>query len=150
MTAQTSLPTGVKFLTDSGKAIVNWPEQHRANGVAKNTRTGNRFKYIVRALKRLKFYMAENGNPEMESVPSYLIECLVYSAPDSYLDGDSYYENVLDILARTIVGAEKPESCCNWKEVNEKKLIFGAGQPWTHTTAYKFSMAAWRTVGAGT
>jgi len=74
-------PTGTKFICDtSWKAIVNWPEQHHDNGVAKNIRTGNRFKYIVRALKRLKFYMAQNGKPKMESVPSYLIECLVYCA----------------------------------------------------------------------
>lgn len=142
-------PTGVKFLTDQGKAIINWPEQHHANGVAKNGRTGNRFKYIVRGLKRLKFYMAQHGRPEMEDVPSYLIECLVYSAPDFYLDGDSYYENVKSVLARGVAGTDKPESCCDWKEVNEKKLIFGSGQPWTHTTAYNFCLAGWITVTTG-
>ncbi len=148
--ASYTVPTGTKFLCDtSRKAIVNWPEQHYDNGVAKNIRTGNRFKYMVRALKRLKFYMAENGKPRMESVPSYLIECLVYCADDFSFANDSYYENMKSVLAHAIVGTGKDEDCATWKEVNEKKLLFGFGQPWTRQTAYDFSVQAWLTVGFG-
>jgi hypothetical protein len=101
--ADYTVPVGTKFICgDTFKSIVNWPEQHHDNGVEKNLRTGNRFKYIVRALKRLKFYLAENGNPELKDFPSYLIECLVYRAPDSYLEEDSYYENVHSVLAHAI------------------------------------------------
>jgi hypothetical protein len=144
-----TIPTGVKFFTDSGKMVVNWPEQHYSNGVAKNALTGNRFKYIVRALKRLKFYMAENGKPEMESVPSYLIECLVYCSPGYALKGDSYYENVKNVLAHAIVGTAKPETCSDWQQVHEKNPVFGAGQPWSHTSAQQFCLEAWMTVGFG-
>lgn len=140
-------PTGIKFVTDKGKVIVNWPEQHYANGVAKNVLTGNRFKYIVRALKRLKYYMAANGKPEMASVPSYLIECLVYCSPPYALEGDSYYENVKSVLAHAINGTKQLETCCEWQQVHKKNPLFGSGQPWSHATAYDFSIQAWLTIG---
>ena len=141
-------PVGTKFICNTTwKTIINWPDQHHDNGVAKNVRTGNRFKYIVRALKRMKFYMAENGKPNMKSVPSYLIECLAYCANDYSFSGDSYSENVKRVLAHIIVGTGKENSCGNWKEVNEKKLLFDIGQPWTQQNAYDFCMQAWLTVG---
>jgi hypothetical protein len=148
--ASYTLPEGTKFICDTSfKSVINWPEQHHDKGVSKNLRTGNRFKYIVRALKRLKYYMAENGKPDLKDFPSYLIECLVYCVPDSYLEGDSYYDNVHTVLAHAISGTIKIEDCCDWKEVNEKKTLFGAGQPWTHKEACDFCVAAWNTVGFG-
>jgi hypothetical protein len=44
---------GTSFLTDLGNRIVYWPEENYANGVAKNTATGRRFKGCVRILKHL-------------------------------------------------------------------------------------------------
>jgi len=35
---------GVAFVPDNGSRIVNWPDQNYANGVAKNSATGTRFK----------------------------------------------------------------------------------------------------------
>ncbi len=40
--------------------MINRPEQHYANGVDKNKRTGGRFKLIVRAVKRLQRAKLEN------------------------------------------------------------------------------------------
>jgi hypothetical protein len=141
-------PTGIRFITDKEqRVIVNWPEQHYANGIAKNVLTGNRFKYIVRALKRLKYYMAENGKPEMASVPSYLIECLVYSSPPYALEDDSYYENVKCVLAHGIAGTKQLETCSDWQQVHEKNPLFGSGQPWSRATAYEFCIQAWLTIG---
>lgn len=45
---------GTQFTTKDGKTIVNFPEQHYANGVSKNNATGRRYKRVVRILKRLK------------------------------------------------------------------------------------------------
>ena len=41
-------PEGTAFLPDTGARIINWPDQHYANGVAKNTATGQRYKDVVR------------------------------------------------------------------------------------------------------
>ena len=141
-------PTGTKFICDgSYKSIVNWPEQHYDQGVLKNIRTGSRFKFIVRALKRLKFYMAAHGRPSVESFPSYLIECLVYRAPDAYFKGDSYYQNLKSVLAHAIAGTMDAEKYSSWQEVNENKLLFSADQSWTVKDAHDFCLAAWLTVG---
>jgi hypothetical protein len=53
------------------------------------------------------------------------------------------------VLAHAIVGTTKSEDCSNWKEVNEMKLLFRAGQPWTTQAAHEFCIAAWLTLGLG-
>ncbi len=68
---------GSAFYTSGGDKIVNFSKQHTANGIAKNTRTGNRFKYMVRVLKRARDAMVEAGYLNPESVASFLIESLV-------------------------------------------------------------------------
>ena len=140
-------PEGTKFIADTGSTIINWPEQHYTNGVAKNGRTGNRFKYIVRALKRLKYYMIEKKIDGMESVPSYLIECMVYNVPDSLLDGDSYKQNVHDVLVSAFNAANTEETRKELLEVNELKFLYRSLQPWTYQHALTFSQAAWTSVG---
>lgn len=53
---------GVELLTDrENRRVVNWPEQHYQNGVAKNKVTGTRFKSIVRVLKALSNEMGRGG-----------------------------------------------------------------------------------------
>lgn len=140
-------PEGTKFISDTGSTFINWPEQHYANGVSKNGRTGNRFKYIVRALKRLKYYMIENKIDAMESVPSYLIECMVYNVPDGLLEGDSYEQNVRDVLVSTFNATNAEDTRKKLLEVNELKYLFHSSQPWTQQQALSFSRAAWSTVG---
>ena len=140
-------PAGTKFISDTGSTIVNWPEQHYANGAAKTERTGNRFKYIVRSLKRLKYYMIEKKIAGMESISSYLIECMVYNVPDVCLDSDSYMQNVRDVIASAYNAANTEEARKKLLEVNELKYLFHSSQPWTHQQALGFAHAAWNTVG---
>jgi hypothetical protein len=136
-------PQGTKFISDSGKPVINWPEQHYANGVDKNKRTGGRFKLIVRALKRLKFYLIEKGVDAAKSTPSYLIECMLYNVPDSIFSGDSYKINIQSALLSCFSATQTDEGCSKWLEVNERKYLFHATQPWTRIQAYNFVLAAW-------
>src|SRR2546427_9367803 len=39
------------------------------------------------------------------------------------------------------------EACQAWREVNEMKCLFRAGQPWTRSDANAFLLAAWGYVG---
>ena len=65
---------GAAFLCD-GRLIINYPDQHYANGVSKNTGTGRRFKAVARILKRLRYEMlATNGHPSAMGVQSYGLE----------------------------------------------------------------------------
>jgi hypothetical protein len=136
-------PPGTKFIADGGKIIVNWPEQHYATGVDKNKRTGGRFKFIVRALKRLKFYLIAKGIDAAKPIPSYLIECLMYNVPDQVFDGDSYKKNVQSSLLTCFTATDTDDACAKWEEVNRMKFLFDTAQPWTRQQAHDFVLAAW-------
>ena len=139
-------PAGTKFISDSGKEITNWPEQHYINGAEKNKRTGFRFKLIVRAIKRLKFYLIEQRVGAANDIASYLIECLMYNVPEETFKGDSYEKNVQEALAHCYHTTKTDEACKEWEEVNGIKYLFHVTQPWTRQKANDFVLAAWRYV----
>ena len=66
--------SGTQMTTDKGEKIINWPVQNYENGVVKNNLTGNRFKYIIRVLKRLRNEMQENEIVAADNIASFLIE----------------------------------------------------------------------------
>lgn len=136
-------PEGTIFFSDSGKKIINWPEQHARYGIEKNLATGSRFKFIVRALKNLKNEMEGLGIGAAKGIPSYLIECLVYNVPNSYFAGDSYIDIMRSCIAHIAVETQSDEKSKDWKEVNEHKYLFRPLQPWTRDQARSFALAAW-------
>ncbi len=139
-------PEGTKFITDSGRVVINWPEQHYANGVEKNRNTGGRFKQIVRAVKRLKFYLMEQKVFDADPACSYFIECLMYNVPDATFGGDSYKDNVKSALLTCFSATQTDEACSKWLEVNGMKYLFHPSQPWTRQQAYNFVLTAWHYV----
>lgn len=141
------VPTGTELWSDKGEGIINWPRQHYENGVAKNEATGNRFKYVTRALKRLRNEMAEEGVTEAEPIPSYLIECLVWNVPRQGFGHELYWDDLRFALAHTFNETRSISTCREWGEVNELKYLFWSGQPWTCEQANEFLDAAWDYVG---
>ncbi|MFZ3339767.1 MAG: nucleotidyltransferase [Terriglobales bacterium] len=140
-------PEGTQFVPDGGgSAIVNWPEQHYSNGVAKNKATGYRFKSVVRALKNLKYEMEALGDAAQKraakEAPSYLVECLVYNVEN--LDGNSYYDTVRNVIIVAYDATKAGEICKGWLEVNRMKWLFHPMQPWTREQANAFLLEAWR------
>lgn len=136
-------PVGTKFYSE-GKEILNFPDQQHKNGVQKNQATGNRFKLIVRAVKNLQCEMAEKNIEAAKPIPSFLIECLCYRASNSCFEGDSYKQNVRDVIVE-IFNATKADATCNeWCEVNDIKYLFRTTQPWTRQQVNDFMLAAWR------
>lgn len=140
-------PEGTQFFADSGgAAIINWPEQHYANGVAKNKATGYRFKYVTRALKNLKYEMEVKGNAAQQQAakeaPSYLIECLMYNVA-AFGDG-SCYRMVREAIVYAHNATKTDDACKEWVEVNGLKYLLRGGQPWTRTQASAFLLHAWQ------
>lgn len=138
---------GTQFFSDDGQAIVNWPQQHYDNGVAKNGRTGNRFKYLTRALKRLRNDMHSNQVAAAGPIPSYLVECLVWNVPDEKFGHDNYVDDMRSILSHTYNSMLKLDIYGEWGEVNELKYLFRRNQPWNVDQARAFVDAAWNYVG---
>jgi len=138
---------GTSFLTDNGIRIVNWPQQNYDNGVAKNDTTGRRFKAMVRVLKNLRNFMADNGSYMAKSIPSYLIECLVWNVPNDGFGHSNYTDDVRYVLAHLYNKTIKSEDCNEWGEINELKYLFRPFQPWTLKQANDFLLAVWNYVG---
>jgi hypothetical protein len=138
-----TIPTGTAFVPDGGSRIENWPDQNYSNGVDKNTATGGRFKDVVRILKRLRHKMCEEEIAAAEPVPSFLIECLVWNAPNNAFGHDTYTSDVREVLAKLFNDTIKLETCGEWGEINELKYLFKGGQAWTLDQAHAFISAAW-------
>jgi hypothetical protein len=144
-TSATRYLSGVQLLTDSGSPIriINWPEQHYSNGIAKNDRTGRVYKRTVRILKNLRNEMAETGIAPAAPIPSFLIECLIWNVPDETFGYSTYKRVVRNSLAHLFNCTLKDEACSSWGEVSELKYLFRPGQPWTRPQAHAFVDAAW-------
>jgi hypothetical protein len=142
-----NLTEGVSFLTDAGNLVQNWPEQNYDNGVAKNADTGQRFKDVVRILKRLRYKMNDEKIQAASPIPSFLVECLVWNVPNDYFKRDTYTKVVRAALMHLFNNTMKHEDCKEWGEINERKYLFWSGQPWTLQQAHAFISAAWDYLG---
>jgi len=137
---------GIRLLPDrpTWQRIDNYPQQQYDNGVAKNLRTQKRYKRVVRILKSLENRMvADAASP---AVPGYLVECLVFGAPESYFNRYTWAERVRAVLTHIWKDTESVECESRWFEVNGVKLLFHAAQKWTRQDARNFVLAAWQYV----
>jgi hypothetical protein len=135
--------SGTQLLPDKGGKIVNWPEQNYDNGVAKNKETGQRFKDVVRIIKRLRNKMADEKIAAAEQVPSFLIECLVWNVPSGGFGHDTYTADLRWALVHIFNNTMNFDDCKEWGEVNELKYLFRLSQTWTMEQAHQFASAAW-------
>ncbi len=102
-----------------GQGIPNFPKTHISNGQAKNQRTNNNYKRIVRMVKN---YV---NNWNLKSIaPSFYLECMVYSYNDASFSNDLPYalHNILTHIVgnnfnanfRTVAGDKFVISQTEW------------------------------------
>ncbi|MDF4902102.1 nucleotidyltransferase [Vibrio parahaemolyticus] len=141
--------SGVEMIPDDKKPprVKNWPEQHYANGVEKNSKTNRRYKRVVRIVKTLSNEMARKGYKSAQEVPSFLVECLVFNAPDSAFNHTQFKPMVRAVLANIFNDTRLKERCNEWGEVSELKYLFRDSQPWTREQAHQFISDAWDYIG---
>lgn len=145
------------FPDNSSRRIENYPERlvdywpqtplHYENGVSKNTATRRRFKGVVRILKRLRIELENAGNTAATVIPGYLVECLVWNAPDWCFARDSWEDRVQSVLRFLWQNTRDPSLCGEWCEVDAIKYLFHTSQPWTRDQAHTFIDVAWDYVG---
>lgn len=141
--------SGVEMIPDNGQPLMirNWPEQHYISGVLKNDRTARRFKRVVRVMKSLRNEMNVAGIPSAQKTPSFLLECLVWNAPDGSLQIADYYSTMRSTLAHLFNATLSDDECNDWGEVSELKYLFRPSQPWSRQSAHQFLSDAWDYVG---
>jgi hypothetical protein len=148
-TSVSNYHSGVEMIPDdfSPLMIRNWPEQHYVNGVQKNNETSRTYKRVVRILKTLSNEMADAGIESAKRTPSFLVECLVFNAPNSSFGHSSYKAVVRSVLANLFNDTLDDKNCAEWGEVSELKYLFRGSQPWTRTSAHQFLNDAWNYIG---
>ncbi len=149
---------GVALIPDnSGRRIENYPERlvdywpstplHYENGVSKNTATSRRFKGMVRILKKLRIEMEDADNASAAAVPGYLLECLVWNAPNWCFDRNTWEDRVQSVLRFLWQNTKEATLCAKWCEVDDIKYLFHILQPWTREKAHAFINETWDYVG---
>ena len=139
--------SGIEFITDAGKKIINWPNQHYDNGLKKHEDTGRRYRKVIRILKRLRNEMQDEGIEGAKNIASCLIESLVWNVQNDGFGHDTYTDDVRYVLAHLFNETMKDETCSEWGEVSELKYLFRSIQPWTREQAHNFISAAWDYIG---
>lgn len=120
---QNDFVEGMKFLTiRENKEIINYPKIHKLNGESKNTdrRTNEKYKDIVRITKNIKHKLIEDDNLNLDTGPSYFVECAIYNVPDSYFVDD--YQVSLEQSLGFILGECDAGSLVT---VSHQHLLFG-------------------------
>ena len=136
---------GTRIYPDQGSHIHNWAVHQYEKGVAKNDRTGRRYKRMVRALKRLENELVEAALTN--ELPSFFMECLVYNVPDEDFNHDTYLADMRHVLAEIFNETRELDRCKKWLEANERKSLFHSSQSWTFQQAHALARAAWDHVG---
>ena len=135
---------GTKLFSKNGTSIVNHPQQNLDNGRAKNNRTNHFFKKVVRILKRTANSMTTDGFHR--SVPSFLVESLVYNCPNGFFILPTWTSTVKQVISHIWEGTQgsiEPSADERWLEVNEYKYLFSSAQKWTRKDAREFAHASW-------
>lgn len=140
--------SGTKVFKTNGTSVKNYPAQQLENGIAKNDRTGKRYKKAVRIMKRVENAMVAAG--VHREVPSFFVECLVYNCPDGILKRDTWTEVIRGVIVRIwdeLEGSEPEDNSARWVEANGCKYLFHGAQKWTRADGRDFVKAAWSYLG---
>ena len=115
---------GIVIIPDQGARIINYPEQHIANGRTKNVSTHSYYKKYVRIIKKMRYLMEDSGYASASKVSSFLLESLLWNVDDSwYLENCPKYRNVFTFyLLLQKLCAEK-EKFYSYKEANGIKPL---------------------------
>ena len=131
---------------DTGRCITNFPQQQYDNGVAKNETTNRCFKRAVRIVKKLSHEMEEAGVGSARTMASFLIESLIWNAPDHLFGTPSLRDMTRGVIAHLWQDTRTDAACSAWTEENGIKPLFHDSQSWTRSQANQFLYDAWNYV----
>jgi hypothetical protein len=145
-----ALRDGVELRPDRspGLRVINWPEQHHANGYAKHENTGRRYRKLVRILKCLRNELIDRDAIREDVITGFLCECLMWNAPNELM-GNADLTTDLRLTVGYLYDATGDDTKCDeWGEVSELKYLFKGGQKWTRQQANDFLLIVKRIVSA--
>ena len=139
---------GVKFISDKGEEVINYPLQHIENGKQKNAATQKRFKRVVRIFKKVRYKMIEDGVQVSTHITSFLLECLVWNVPNYvFNDNDNWTKRVKDAIIYIYGQTENEDKCKEWGEVSELLYLFRDNRKWTVKDVNDYMVQMWNYMG---
>jgi len=135
---------GTKFKTDKGNWIGNFPKQHIANGINKNTSTARRFKRLTRLHRKLRYKMIDDGENVSDNITSFLLECLIWNVPNRIMaDYDTWTERLKQSIIYLYNKTKEESTCKEWGEVSELLYLFHNGRKWTYNDVNSYMVLLW-------
>lgn len=131
---------------DTGRRITNFPQRQYDNGVMKNNATNRRFKRAVRIVKKLSHEMEDARVASARTMASFLIESLIWNAPDHLFGTPSLRDMTQNVIAHLWEYTRADATCGTWREENGIKFLFHGSQSWTRSQANQFLYDAWNYV----
>lgn len=114
--------SAIYIVCDSGKVIINYPEQHIINGKKKNIDTSYYYKKMVRIIKKIRYIMLDYGLASANNVSSFGLESLLWNIPNDIFKKYHIYKYQFDEIVKYLVSNEHNFS--NYKEANGIKPLF--------------------------
>lgn len=119
---------GVVIYPDNGGMIINYPEQHIANGRKKNSDTNHHYKKMVRIMKKMRYLMEDSYNTAYSSaaknVSSFMLESLLWNIEDSwYLTNCGVYRKVFVFSQLIATLRNRKSDFWGYKEANGIKEL---------------------------
>lgn len=119
---------GISFHKADDTRVINFPRQHCANLVAKNQRTNEWFKHIIRIFKNARERMVREGRIQAGIAPSYYIEGLLYNVPMECF-GNTYVDSIVKTI-NWLLEADRSQFTC----ANEQYQLFDGNPDVTWNT----------------
>lgn len=135
---------GIKFISNSGDAIINYPKEHVKNSIQKNENTQRRYKRLVRVVKRIRHQMIKDGESVDGSISSFLLECLIWNVPNPYIQTDDTKERLRKTLAFLYHKTKEESNCHDWTEASGLLPLFSNSRKWNINKTNHFILQMWR------
>ncbi len=135
---------GIELISDSNDRVCSFPDQHYENGVQKNSETRQMFKPIVRILKRTRNELAEQGEIEIEKMPSFFLESLVWNVlPHTHFHKNTYKEAALTVSSAIWGDMRDTSKSNNYAEVSNLMWLFKGQNKRIPQHAFEFIDKTW-------
>ena len=137
---------GIKFLSQDGRVVINYPKLHREHGINKNNNTNKKYKRLVRIMKHIKNDMANAGITDDDIITSFLIECLVWNIPDEVICRCNTWNETICLAIYYLYNEMKSQRYMDWKEISGMLLLF-RDRKWIGQDVMQWLLGAWHYMG---
>lgn len=137
---------GVVIYPDDGGMIINYPEQHIANGRQKNNNTNHYYKKMVRIMKKMRYLMEDSYygaySNAAKNVSSFMLESLLWNVEDSwYLINCKNYRKVYAFDQLIALLRNHKADFFGYKEANGIKPLCPTTNDYTNLCSYLDQLA---------